>query len=152
MVFYANHSNIPASSSVSSIFLALKKVRGTNQHRAQIRIRETTDGDVFAFPSSWSEQHNRCFAFIFSRVRSDIWRYGRQRRTKSQGQISWLCRDNSWGNRPGSRFTSLKTQHESSRAFLAHPVLMITLLLLPPTGQYTLVHMPFPTTDGYKSN
>lgn len=49
--------------------------------------------------------------------------------------------------RPGSRFTSLKTQHESNGAFLALPTLMITLLL-PPKGQYTLIHMAFPTLDG----
>lgn len=121
MVFYANHSNIPASSSVTSIFLALKKVRGTNQHRAQIRIRETTDGDVFAFPSSWSEQHNRCFAFIFSCVRADIWRYGRQRRTKSQGQISWLCRDNSWEEQTRKSFHFIKDSAWEQQSFPSSP-------------------------------
>lgn len=121
MEFYANHSNIPASSSVSSIFLALMKVRGTNQRRSQVRIRETTDGDVFAFPSSWSEQHNRCFAFIFSRVRSDIWRYGRQRGTKSQGQISWLCRDNSWEEQTRKSFHFIKDSAWEQQSFPTSP-------------------------------
>lgn len=36
-----------------------------------------------------------CFSvYVFARW---VWRYGGLGRTKSQGQISWLCRGNSWG-------------------------------------------------------
>lgn len=105
-------------------------------HSRAVGVNNTTDALLLFFP---------VFARTFGGM---VGREGQRAKAKYLGSAGTTA----GRNRPGSRFTSLKTQHESSRAFLAHPVLMITLLLLPPTGQYTLVHMPFPTTDGYKSN
>lgn len=80
------------------------------------------------------------FLFIFfKRVRSVIWWHGDPSRTKSQGQISWLCRDNSWEQQTRKSFhfiTDSAGGQESSRAFLALPAPLITLLL-PPVCRYT---------------
>lgn len=70
---------------------------------------------------------------LILRVHSVIWRYGSPSRTKSQGQISWLCRDNSWEEQTKKSLHFIKDP--AGRQQSSPPTLSITPLP-PPVHHY----------------
>lgn len=57
----------------------------------------------------------------FLRVRSVIWRYGSPSRTKSQGQIFWLCRNNSWVEQTRKSLHFIKDPAGEQQSFSSSP-------------------------------
>lgn len=106
-----------------------------NRHQSQTLVRETTDGETFAFPSSWREQATRCFAFICMCLLV-IWRYGSLSRTKSQGQISWLCSDNSWEEQTRKSLHFIKDPAGEQQSFSSFPPTLSIAAILPSVCHY----------------
>lgn len=57
----------------------------------------------------------------FLRVHSIIWRCGSPSRTKSQGQISWLCGDNSWEEQTRKSLHFIKDPAGEQQSFSRSP-------------------------------
>lgn len=66
----------------------------------------------------------RFYVYVFAQP---VWRYGGLGRTKGQGQISWLCRGNSWGKQTRKSLHFIK----GSAGSHSHPPPSITPLLPP---------------------
>lgn len=69
---------------------------------------------------------------LFLRVRSVIWRYGSPSRTKSQGQISWLCGDNSWDEQTRKSLHFIKDPAGEQQSLSSSPPTLSITPLLPP--------------------
>ncbi len=73
---------------------------------------------------------------LFLRVRSVIWRYGSPSRTKSQGQISWLWRENSWEEQTRKLLHFIKDPAGEQQSFSSSPPTLSITPLLPPVCHY----------------
>lgn len=69
-------------------------------------------------------------------VLSVIWWYGSLSRTKSQGQISWLCRDNSWEKQTRKSLHFIKDPAGEHQSLSSSPPTLSIFPLLPPVWHY----------------
>lgn len=79
---------------------------------------------------------------LFLHVHLVIWRHGIPRRTKSQGQISWHCRDNSWEEQTRKSLHFIKDPAGEQQSFSSSPPTLTITPLLPPVCRYTHLHTP----------
>lgn len=131
---FMQYSSIP----ISFLWLISQNLHGIlifaqHDHRqSQTLARRATDGETFAFPSSWREQDTRCFAFLFNVFARTFGGMAARGGQRAKAKYLGFVGTTAGRNKPGSRSTSLKTQQESSRAFLA-------LLLLSPSLHSSLL-------------
>lgn len=101
----------------------------------------TTDGDMVAFLSSWSQQQQMHY-FYFSMFSGSFGGIAARAGQRAEGKHVGFVGTTAGRNWPGSRFTSLKAQHEGSRAFRALPTLLIAT---PPSCLLLHTHMHTPS-------
>lgn len=81
---------------------------------------------------------------LFLHVHLVIWRHGVPRRTKSQGQISWHCRGNSWEEQTRKSLHFIKDPAGEQQSFSSSPPTLTITLFLPSVCHYTHTIHTFP--------